>query len=654
MKAVVFLGPTLPVETARQYLDATYLPPVEQGDVLRVLREQPGAIGIIDGHFQGVPSVWHKEILTALADGVYVAGASSMGALRAVELAQFGMVGIGSVFDKFHSRVYTDDDEVAVAHAAADQGYRVLSEAMVNLRDWCDRALRTGAIRFIEAEGLVRIAKGLHFTERKWQRILDQAIAEGMPVNLADRVRAFQMQVTPSAQARDAIALLQHLSALAAEPWSRRQTQPVEQTVLLADLKRQVARESVQDLERAPGTSLNVARKKVLLGVLASREVARRGLIIARDHVAETTDWFRGSYSLAKEDRFIAWKANHALPDSDFDFAMHRFTELAQVEETSGPEIDAELDTYLRVYSAAAQNAHETPTWIQLNVALRRGEGGPQQSARILFRQLLPVLRGLRKRGTEVKFFFVRKPPDIRLRFQAVAADEKLMPCLATLFADLLSSGVVVSAVRSVYEPEARVFGGSEAMDVVHSYFHEDTMEWVAWDQLQSQDRRIPTEQLCTAVMNNLFGQILEGHAEIWDAWQSLAELTRGAKRLGDVLVAGGESLQDLSRVAGLQERRVLKNFAKANRMFAESARKVWESGRLELGLRNLLVRVAMFHCNRFGLDGAKRLAIAERAAAAWNPYREVASRPMRELRSAMCEPARARASRSAESTAAD
>ena len=44
------------------------------------------AIGIIDGYFERVPSVWHKEILWAMAEGIHVFGSASMGALRAAEL----------------------------------------------------------------------------------------------------------------------------------------------------------------------------------------------------------------------------------------------------------------------------------------------------------------------------------------------------------------------------------------------------------------------------------------------------------------------------------------------------------------------------------------------------------------------------------------
>jgi hypothetical protein len=82
MKPVVFAGPTIGAADVRHVLDADVLPPVAQGDVYRVARHGPPAIGIIDGYFDGVPSVWHKEILWAIEQGIPVFGSASMGALR--------------------------------------------------------------------------------------------------------------------------------------------------------------------------------------------------------------------------------------------------------------------------------------------------------------------------------------------------------------------------------------------------------------------------------------------------------------------------------------------------------------------------------------------------------------------------------------------
>src|SRR5262245_34509783 len=124
-RAVVFLGPTLGADAARSILDAEYRPPAAHGDVYRLLgqAEPPRAIGLVDGYFQAVPAVRHKEILYALSRGVHVFGAASMGALRAVELADFGMVGVGEIFAAYRDRLLEDDDEVAVEHAPASAGF---------------------------------------------------------------------------------------------------------------------------------------------------------------------------------------------------------------------------------------------------------------------------------------------------------------------------------------------------------------------------------------------------------------------------------------------------------------------------------------------------------------------------------------------------
>jgi len=78
---VVFLGPSLPLEEARRlFPSAEFLPPARMGDVQAALERQPRTLCLIDGYFEHVPAVWHKEILCALDRGVRVLGASSMGA----------------------------------------------------------------------------------------------------------------------------------------------------------------------------------------------------------------------------------------------------------------------------------------------------------------------------------------------------------------------------------------------------------------------------------------------------------------------------------------------------------------------------------------------------------------------------------------------
>ncbi len=210
----VFLGPSLPLADARRILDAVYLPPVSMGDIYRVMMTRPPrAIAIIDGLFEQTPAVWHKEILFALSRGVRVLGASSMGALRAAELAAFGMQGVGEVFEAFHRGELEDDDEVAVVHAAAADGYRSLSDAMVNLRAGLREARAAGRISASSHDRLVAAGKALFYPDRSWPRLF--AVAGGLGIPDAE-LGALREQVAgrrPDVKRADAIRLLELLAA---------------------------------------------------------------------------------------------------------------------------------------------------------------------------------------------------------------------------------------------------------------------------------------------------------------------------------------------------------------------------------------------------------------------------------------------------------
>jgi len=190
MSICVFVGPTLPVTEATTVLEATYLPPVRQGDVHRAVSLLgPRAIGIVDGYFQWSPAVWHKEILWAIDRGVHVFGAASMGALRAAELAPFGMRGVGRIFEAYRDGVlagsddepFEDDDEVAVVHGPAESGYVAGSEAMVNIRCTLAEAVRRGVIDDATRVRLLAIAKSAFFPERSYALALERGRAAGLP-----------------------------------------------------------------------------------------------------------------------------------------------------------------------------------------------------------------------------------------------------------------------------------------------------------------------------------------------------------------------------------------------------------------------------------------------------------------------------------------
>jgi len=207
MTTVVFVGPTLAVaEVAARLPGAEVRPPVAVGDVLALVRRRRVArIAIIDGAFEHMAAVWHKEILLAIERGIAVWGAASMGALRAAELAPFGMRGVGAIYRRFADGSLVADDEVAVAHLPAAYGFRATSEALVNLRDGIARAPMLGARTRV---ALVELARARFYRERSWSRLVDDARAAGLPRRQIEGLAAWPK---PDRKAADARLLLRRL-----------------------------------------------------------------------------------------------------------------------------------------------------------------------------------------------------------------------------------------------------------------------------------------------------------------------------------------------------------------------------------------------------------------------------------------------------------
>jgi hypothetical protein len=219
MTAVIFVGPTLPADTAAQLLpDSVRLPPAAHGDIYRVAmqRPRPQVIALIDGVFGSVPAVRHKEILWAMSQGIHVFGAASMGALRAAELAEFGMVGIGTIFEDFRCGRLEDDDEVAIDHAPAELGYLELSDAMVNIRATLIAATNEGIISDASRDAITATAKAIYYRQRTYANLLERSAMPSVPPAQIDALRRWLPLGRINQKQRDACQLLNIVSEFTA------------------------------------------------------------------------------------------------------------------------------------------------------------------------------------------------------------------------------------------------------------------------------------------------------------------------------------------------------------------------------------------------------------------------------------------------------
>ena len=171
-------------------------------------------VGLIDGLFlQDYPptpieiySVLHKKNFT-------VVGGASLGALRAVELEKFGMIGIGRIFEIFKRGIIDADDEVAVTFDEVNE--KVQSEAMVDIRFNLFIAHRKQVIDLRTRKAITRIAKNIYFPFRNYEHIIDQCIENYQ--TLTDQLESFRDYINKnkdSLKERDAIKTINYVKSL--------------------------------------------------------------------------------------------------------------------------------------------------------------------------------------------------------------------------------------------------------------------------------------------------------------------------------------------------------------------------------------------------------------------------------------------------------
>lgn len=206
LRAVIFVGPSLPAERRPSLEGVEERPPIRRGDLPAL--PPVSIVGIVDGEFGQSRAVSPREVITLMHQGVKVLGASSMGALRAAELSAAGMEGIGKIYEMYRREVIASDDEVAIHFDPDTQ--KALSEPLVNVRCSVERLRQVGVLDDTTAQAIIDSAAELPFPDRVYRRILLRA---------GERVgRDFSALAQPLAEhdqkRLDALALYQRLAQL--------------------------------------------------------------------------------------------------------------------------------------------------------------------------------------------------------------------------------------------------------------------------------------------------------------------------------------------------------------------------------------------------------------------------------------------------------
>jgi hypothetical protein len=167
----IFTGPTLsPEDPALNGPDLRARPPIRHGDLFDPEITPGDTVIIIDGVYHHSPAVRHKEIIWALARGIRVIGAASIGALRAAELGGCGMIGVGSVWYSYATGRLDSDDEVAVAQST-NGDLRSYTWPLVRVRQVVGKAAEMSLLDPEQAHRLIEALAKVYYAHRTYDAV---------------------------------------------------------------------------------------------------------------------------------------------------------------------------------------------------------------------------------------------------------------------------------------------------------------------------------------------------------------------------------------------------------------------------------------------------------------------------------------------------
>lgn len=361
--------------------------------------------------------------------------------------------------------------------------------------------------------------------------------------------------------------------------------------------------------------SVAVFRKKALLFLLAQREAQRLGMSVETDEIEAIVQVTRAQNHLWTEESLNEWRAAVGFDLPCFQAFMRECAVVVKLDGVLNDQLSALAEKLMRIDQVRQSSMQDFPAlppasadgWMQVNVSLsRHSDGSAIPAALALFDYLRERLPEWRTTGAVARFFFLRKEPDVRLRFLCPNGESKVARELELALRQLEHEGFVVSFFRSPYEPEQTRFGGAEAMRLVHDYFDADTSQWLLLQRMRVAKRcSFLATTLLTGVLNHLFAAVVGDPAEVWDIWCQCTGLIgeESARVAGDCLNPLFASIDELRPVASPDEIAILDAYEAANLAMAAGLKQVWSKGKLQRGVRGILATVAMFVLNRHGID---------------------------------------------------
>jgi hypothetical protein len=308
VKVLVYLGPSLELSVAHSIIpDAIFRPPIRHADLISDISEfSPTHVLMVDGTFSQELPVWHKECSFAALKGIQLYGSSSMGALRAAELYDFGvMIGSGQIFRWYHEGVIEADDEVAVSYHLTPKGHYVSDTCpLVNIRAGLLSQLKYGLMNPREAQDAFEHERSIHYTQRTEfpYYVVDQKRLDAIELLKTFHTLDYQTDVRPD---------LSHITPLFKGMMEREKRVNIHDTpVTLQNIDSYISLHS-PDHRQIRWDAQNRALVLVLCDLMEVR--------VSEEEIQNEWATFGARHHLNNWDDLCDWLKNNAMSKEEFD-----------------------------------------------------------------------------------------------------------------------------------------------------------------------------------------------------------------------------------------------------------------------------------------------------------------------------------------------
>ncbi len=263
------------------------------------------------------------------------------------------------------------------------------------------------------------------------------------------------------------------------------------------------------------------------------------------------------------------------------------------------------------------------PAWLQLGVSFLDAEQGGRFVASGLLRE---AVEAWQQEGLVSQFWFMNKPPGLRLRFLVPGGDPRAEAGVVALLDQACDLGLAVEHEFGLYDAEIHQFGGEAGLAIFHEFSTYDSLGILRFKEHKATgEATIDETVLSLLALGDLLAAVAGDPWEQWDVWCELrltGRLVEDDDELTAALREGLDENRELLESLVFQrdevlaelhptEAAIVEDFGRGNLRVAEALARASRDRALGYPPRKLLPFFIIFHWNRMGLGIGDQVSLA-------------------------------------------